>query len=255
MKALDFGKEFVSITDDEIEIILHSCKTVLFYDNSIWTKKNNTEQFDIPMGSLHGAEACELVGLFLLYQLKKILRTGDYGLYRDDGLLVYESSACKVEKISKAIRTVFENNGFKITIETGSKRVEFLDVILDLDLNSFQPYKKENSKTVYVNKLSNHPAYIKNEIPRMINCRLNNLSKSKKEFECIKENYQEALEYSKYNYELKYDDEIKNKTKTKRNRKRKIIYFQPPFSLSVKTKIGSRFLGLVKKHFTPKHPL
>ena len=41
----------------------------------------------------------------------------------------------------------------------------------------------------------------------------------------------------------------------KKKRRRKIIYFKPPFSLDVKTPIGRLFLKLVKKHFTPDHPL
>ena len=36
----------------------------------------------------------------------------------------------------------------------------------------------------------------------------------------------------------------------KRKRQRKIIWYNPPFSLNVKTNIGRRFLLLLKKHFT-----
>ena len=42
---------------------------------------------------------------------------------------------------------------------------------------------------------------------------------------------------------------------TKRKRKRKIIYFQPPFSMNVRTAIGKKFLNLVKKHFKQDHAL
>ena len=93
LDALSFAKKFISITDAEVETIIHSCKTILCYDNSIWVKKNNPTQFDIPMGSLHGAEACELVGLFLLEQMRTILEPENYGLYRDDGLIVHDISA------------------------------------------------------------------------------------------------------------------------------------------------------------------
>ena len=43
---------------------------------------------------------------------------------------------------------------------------------------------------------------------------------------------------------------IVNTPKIKRKRKRKLIYFNPPFCKSVKTKVGKIFLALVKKHFS-----
>ena len=208
------------------------------------------------MGSLHGAEACELVGLFLLSKMKDILNPKEYGLYRDDGLIVHECSAGKVERTSKAIRKLFSKHGFNITIETGQKRVEFLDIILDLNNDTYRPYKKENSETVYVHKQSNHPEYIKREIPRMVNKRLNNLSKIKCDFEFIKDGYQETLKKSDYKADLKYADKGQDTIQgSKRRRKRKVIYFQPPFSLNVKTSLGKKFLRLVRKHFTSSHPL
>ena len=101
---------------------------------------------------------------------------------------------------------------------------------------------------------SNHPNHIKKEIPSMINKRLNTLSKTKKEFDFVKADYQEALKRSKYKPELQFDDKTMTKT-DKKKRRRKIIYFQPPFSLTIKTPIGKLFLKLVKKHFTESNPL
>ena len=101
--------------------------------------------------------------------------------------------------------------------------------------------------------MSNHPDHVKRQIPKMVNERLNCLSKTKEDFESIKRNYQEALERSSYKFQLNYLEKTNNRDKKKR--RRKIIYFQPPFSLSVKTPLGRKFLQLVKKHFHPKHPL
>ena len=71
--------------------------------------------------------------------------------------------------------------------------------------------------------------------------------------------YQDALKKSHYSTNIRYIKEPKEhankKSKAKRKRKRKIIYFQPPFCLSVKTKIGKCFINLVKKHFTPSNSL
>ena len=37
--------------------------------------------------------------------------------------------------------------------------------------------------------------------------------------------------------------------KKKRKRRRTIIWFNPPYSANVKTNIGKRFFGILKKHF------
>ena len=39
------------------------------------------------------------------------------------------------------------------------------------------------------------------------------------------------------------------KTNNKKTRKRKIIWFNPPYCLSVKTNVGKVFLKFIKKHF------
>ena len=48
-------------------------------------KKGGLE-FDVGQGSYDGAEACELVGLYILSKLEKL--NINIGLYRDDGLAV-----------------------------------------------------------------------------------------------------------------------------------------------------------------------
>jgi hypothetical protein len=61
--------------------VKHARKSLLFYNQQAWTKRNNTTTFDVTMGSFDGAEVCELVGLFILNTLEK--RFGkDVGLYR-----------------------------------------------------------------------------------------------------------------------------------------------------------------------------
>ena len=47
--------------------------------------KKGQSKFDISMGAFHGAQACELVGLFLLNELADIPNL-EAVLYRDDGL-------------------------------------------------------------------------------------------------------------------------------------------------------------------------
>ena len=66
--ACTFAKHQTSITDRDIDIIMHSRKSLLFDKNTAWIKKNNSS-FDVTMGSFDGAEVCELVGLFILNDL------------------------------------------------------------------------------------------------------------------------------------------------------------------------------------------
>ena len=70
--SINFAKRFINIEHYEIKVILHCHKSILFSDDSMWIKKNNSE-FDITMGSYDGAEICELVGLFLLHELSTII--------------------------------------------------------------------------------------------------------------------------------------------------------------------------------------
>ena len=51
-------------------------------------KKYTESCFDVTMGSFDGAEVCELVGIFILCFLAKLINKNDCGLYTDDGLLI-----------------------------------------------------------------------------------------------------------------------------------------------------------------------
>ena len=46
-----------------------------------------------------------------------------------------------------------------------------------------------------------------------------------------------------------------NTPKTKRKRRRNILYYNPPYSSSLTTKFGKLFLQLIDKHFPITHPL
>ena len=70
------------------------------------TRNPFSASFDVTMG----AETCELVGCFLLAQLKQIQGI-NIGLYRDDGLAVMSQTPRKIEKAKKEICKVFAENG------------------------------------------------------------------------------------------------------------------------------------------------
>ena len=68
-------------------------------------KKNNDELFDVTMGSHDGAEVCELVGLYILDQHGSQCNKENIGLYRDDGLEVFENvTGLQAERIKKDIQ-------------------------------------------------------------------------------------------------------------------------------------------------------
>ena len=69
-----------------------------------------------------------------------------------------------------------------------------------------------------------------------------------------REEYQKALKDADYSEELKYEPEEHHKVKRKRNRRRKIIWFNPPYSKNVATNIGKEFFDLIWIHFPKQHP-
>ena len=130
---------------------------------------------------------------------------------------------------------------------------DFLDVKLDLTNDSHEPYRKPNSEALYVDSRSNHPQYILKQIPKTVNSRLDMLSKNQRVFLKNKNFYQSALKTSNHDHDLAFTDQT-NQPPRKRTRKRRAIYFQPPFCNSVVTRIGSEFLKLASKHFHKEHP-
>ena len=67
--------------------------------------------------------------------------------------------------------------------------------------------------------------------------------------------YEKALKNSGFNSTLKYNTQKSEANKKRRKRKKQVIYYNPPFSASLKTNIGKEFLKLVDKHFPKNGPL
>ena len=61
------------------------------------------------MGSYDGAEVCELVGLYMLDQLKQRFPNDDIGLYRDDGLGVASRSVREADRARKDIIQIYRD--------------------------------------------------------------------------------------------------------------------------------------------------
>ena len=83
--------------------------------------------------------------------------------------------------------------------------------------------------------------------------RLSSLSSSEKIFKETAPHYEQHLSHCGYTGKLNCRDQISANSITKRKRQRKILWFNPPYSKTVKTKIGKFFLQLIKNHFPKEH--
>ena len=90
-RAIEFGKEISNSLNDENSMIMITRETLLFSDGEAWVKKNEEDAFDVPLGLYDGAEMCELVGTYLLNQLKVAIGKENMGLSRDDSLGIFKS--------------------------------------------------------------------------------------------------------------------------------------------------------------------
>ena len=121
------------------------------------------------MGCYDRAEICELVGIYILTRLARIIKKSDCGLYRDNGLVILRNvNGQQIGRTRKNIIKIFKDVGFSIDIETNSKVVDFLDITFNLNNGIYKPYKKANDTLLYINKSSNSPPQIINQFPRII---------------------------------------------------------------------------------------
>ena len=211
------------------------------------------------MGCFDGAEICELIGLYLLHKLTsrsdKVFEKEKVVLYRDDGLAlikINQGGRTSERKIKPKLSAIFNSEDLRITVEPASQVTDYLDVKFNLEKHTHEPWRKPNDTPSYLNVESNHPKHIIEHIPKMVEQQLSLLSSTSEIFERCKTEYQKALNDSGYKYELKYQEISKTK---KRSRSRKVIYFNPPYSKSVKTNVIKLFLKLIDTHFPKVHKL
>ena len=254
LETLKWAKTIVEITDEEIEIIVETKKSLLYFNGEAWTKKGE-ENCDVAQGGFDSAEVCDIVGLFLLSELRKQKLNADIGIFRDDGLGVSSATPRQIEQIKKKICEVYKKHGLSLTVDANKTVVQFLDVEFNLEKDTFKPFIKPNDVPSYVHQLSNHPPSVLRNIPASINRRISALSSNEEMFLSVAPLYQEALSNAGYDYKLKYDPESATTSRNKRYRKKRILWFNPPYSTSVKTNVGAQFLSLIDKHFPNSNPL
>ena len=86
----------------------------------------------------------------------------------------------------------------------------------------------------------------------MIDNRLSSISCNKEHFDQAKPAYDDSLHKSGFSSSLSYDAP-QRQIQQKKDEKRKVIWFNPPFDQGVSTNIAKWFLCLIDKHFSKHH--
>ena len=136
----------------------------------------------------------DLVGLYMLDILTRIISPEQIGLYRYDGLIyIPNSNGPNSSSAQKRIIRAFKFLEFKREVSSNNKIVNFLDVTLDLSNNTYKSFIKTDQSPSYINVHSNHPKTIIKQVPKRVNLRIRNLSANEKIFLESSKIYMDAL--------------------------------------------------------------
>ena len=205
------------------------------------------------MDAFDWAKVCKLVSNFLLHKLSEKYKRKNLALYRDNGLATFKNfNGPDSKKIKKHFCKLFIDHDIELTIQYKRKVVNFLEVTLNLAKSTYCPYLKDNNKVIHVNTESNRPLSIIKQLPKSIELRLSQLSANKEIFKNSVTPCNEALTKAGYKHQMRYQQNTRQNTTTNKIRKKNIIWFNPPYSANVVTKVGKHFLSLLDKHF-PSH--
>ena len=120
-----------------------------------------------------------------------------------------------------------------------------------LSTSTHKPFRKPNEKLTYIHKDSCHPPITFKNLVNNISRRISTLSSNRDIFNTAAPYYNNALKEGGHTDKIKFLPKTQPPVHKKKNRKRKMLWFAPPFSLNVQTNVGKKFLNLVDKHFTP----
>ena len=115
-------------------------------------------------------------------------------LYRDDGLPLFKNiNDHHADKISIEFHQLFKENGLSLEIECNLKTIDYLDLALDLNTGTYNPYRKPNDETLYIYAKSNLSVNLFKQLPTSIETRLSNLSSKSEIFHEASKHYQNVL--------------------------------------------------------------
>ena len=161
-------------------------------------------------------------------------------------------SGTQLERIKKSLQKTFKNFGLEIVAESNPRIVNYLDLTLNLNDGSFRPYHRSNGIIQYINKESNHPPNIIKHLPASIEKRLSNNFSDEKIFKEADIYYEDTSNKAGYiNNLVYYVPSASNQENKNKNHQRNVVWFNPPYSKSVITKIGQSYLIPNSQKSTP----
>ena len=171
------------------------------------------------------------------------------GLYHCDGIIyIPNSNSPNSSPIQKKVIRAFKFLGFKIEVSSNNKRVN-LDVTLDLLNNSYKHFLKTDQYPSYINVNTNDLKTIIKQVLKAVKLRISNLSANEKIFQECNKIYMDVLKNSGFREEFTYQEEnipndINKESKKccQKNRKRKIIWFNPAFCSLASINVGKYLL-------------
>ena len=90
--SINYVRKYADVTNEQYEIILACRKTVIENNESTWVK-SGLDNFDVPIvGGYDSSQIADLVGLYILNILTRIISPEQLGLYYDDGLIYIPNS-------------------------------------------------------------------------------------------------------------------------------------------------------------------
>ena len=100
LKAIKYAKTLVNISDEGINMIMHSKK---FNNTNLQIKKNKDPHFDVTIRSFDDAELCQLLDLYVLHILVEEYGKHRKSLYCDGGLAYYGYTSERQEQNKKRL--------------------------------------------------------------------------------------------------------------------------------------------------------
>ena len=115
--------------------------------------------------------------------------------------------------------------------------------MLDSTASKYKPYNKPGNIPLHINVKSNHPPNIMQNLTESISRRINKLSSEKSVFDNSKDLYNQALSSSGFKDKIKSNPDFNRNISKSKNRKRKIIWFNPSYSSNVSNNIDKSFFN------------
>ena len=90
-------RRFIVVKNTSQGVIIHLPKgkinVIILYIYILYYIYIYTYNFDATMGSYHGAEVCELSGIFMLSLIGNKYNPDNIGLFRDDGSAIFKNTS------------------------------------------------------------------------------------------------------------------------------------------------------------------